>query len=224
MSLVSSIEVPGSDPSFERDFRVVDRFGCRIVYGSIPMRDMGRLFEHMDEGAVIDITASNRLGAHLVVGLPQDIEILLANTPLRTLEEPWLSQVGEGAAAWVATGAVGTSSNWMLHCMTGFNALGWLHHRGPASTPDLGHPRDIGDFARCRRLLEAQPNLQERLGTVAQSDPTWALFIDHWSEICASMDMEVPGWREQTGFEARATNALIALVLQAEEAHKSPRP
>jgi hypothetical protein len=220
MSIEMSFIAGGS----RNEFRVVDEENCRIVYGNVPVDLIEGLIKGMSDKCVMDIRASTRLGANMVIGLPQDIERLLSKTPLRQLDEPWLSRIGQGAAKWAAQGEVGTSSNWLLFSLTGFNALGWLKGAGPAATAQLSHPQGVGDFWRCRMLLEAQPDLAHGLEKVAATSDAWRALVSRWGEICNSMDEEEPQWRTpQEASLLPKTTKLLSDILDVPAPQGTPK-
>lgn len=60
-----------------------------------------------------------------------------------------------GLTSWLASGERGISSNTIVTCLTGINALGGHWH---------SHPLDPDDMTRCRKLLERVPLLSKRIG------------------------------------------------------------
>ena len=46
------------------------------------------------------------------------------------------------------------------------------------------HPRDIGDFGRCYRLLKTVPEFRSRIGEMASRSPEWESLVEHWDELC----------------------------------------
>ena len=71
------------------------------------------------------------------------------------------------------------------------------------------HPYDVADFRRCRLLLEQVPDLQHLLPLMVDLSPEWKALVQSWGVICASMDAEIPDWRERRGGAAPKTYDLI---------------
>lgn len=94
------------------------------------------------------------------------------------------------AIQWLAYGERGTSSNTIFTVLTGVDACG---ERG------YSHPCDSGDFARCRRLIEAVPEFRAELHHMKKVSPVWTKLVDAWDSLCATMDEEAPGWRSRIG-------------------------
>lgn len=94
------------------------------------------------------------------------------------------------AIMWLANGRRGLSSETLFTFLTGCDAEG-----------DSGHhyPHDPDDMSRCRRLLEACPELVAHLPRVAAAGPEWAALVPRWDEVCALMDQEAPEWRKGHG-------------------------
>ena len=71
---------------------------------------------------------------------------------------------------WFGTGKVGASSRAM--------ALAAVEMPNDGS-----HPLDPADFNRCLLLLEAVPEIRQRMDRVAAISKTWAKLVDHWAEV-----------------------------------------
>jgi hypothetical protein len=96
---------------------------------------------------------------------------------------------------WLANGERGISSNAIVTCIGGVNAMqgfGLAH----------SHPRDPDDLRRCRLLLEQVPNLGKNFHAMSTLSHEWGRLVSHWQEICDLMDEEAPDWR--TGHRGRA--------------------
>ncbi|MCB1714786.1 MAG: hypothetical protein KDK05_06595 [Candidatus Competibacteraceae bacterium] len=83
-------------------------------------------------------------------------------------------------AAWRRTDHVGASSDFMAAKL------------GNAGIRDYAHPHDPSDFGRCLTLLEAAPELREKLPQMAQESKQWAALVAHWSELEALWAEESP--------------------------------
>lgn len=85
-------------------------------------------------------------------------------------------------AAWLANGERGLSSNAMYARFTGKAARG-AHG---------DHPYDPADFRRCELLLREVPMFRDYLPMMADVSPEWAALVDHWGELVALAESEVP--------------------------------
>lgn len=209
-----NMQIVVSQACDEAGYRVEERDGCRIVHGSVPIQDIGRLTKGLHRKAVMSAHAANLLFATFVIGTPEAIDSLIASTPRPRVPDSWREALG-GACVWVEEGRVGTSSNFLLNRLTGFDALGWLHDRNltQSAVADYGHPRDVGDLHRCRLLLESNSAFQPRLGEMADASEHWHELVAVWVDLCASMDEEAPDWRSSESFTAQHTQALMDRVL-----------
>lgn len=92
-----------------------------------------------------------------------------------------------GLAQWFSSGERGISSNTIaVLCTVADGGPIWLEH--------MGHPLDPADFRRCERLLRAVPTLRPMMEThVKPTSPEWAALVDHWDEIIALLEEEIPG-------------------------------
>ncbi|EPX84800.1 hypothetical protein [Salipiger mucosus] len=76
----------------------------------------------------------------------------------------------EAIAKWALSGTTGASAETMARHFLGMPTSG-------------AYPHDGGDFRRCESLLEAVPELRERLPEMAQVNAYWATLVEHWEDI-----------------------------------------
>lgn len=76
---------------------------------------------------------------------------------------------------------------------------------------NIAHPHDPDDFARCRKLLEAVPELAPRLNEMKAASSVWASLVEAWDELCRLMDEEAPEWREGKGSSPKTYARMKAL-------------
>jgi hypothetical protein len=138
-------------------------------------------------------------------GLTVDVKqysaiITAANAIVDAFEAPAQpAQAGIGYAAWLQSDDVGASSKCMAQYLLG-------------ETPSqINHPHDPADFARCRKLLEAVPELAPRLNEMKAASSVWACLVEGWDELCRLMDEEAPRWREGKGSSPKTYDRMKAL-------------
>jgi hypothetical protein len=73
-------------------------------------------------------------------------------------------------------------------------------------------PSDPDDFQRCERLLRRVPEFRERLNEMREASPIWAALVDHWDEIAALVEEEIPGVYTGARGSAPRTYALMKVV------------
>lgn len=179
--------------------------GCRIAYEAF-IHDIPKILKGLPKTAEMSIELAKRYGATMVIGTPENLEALSKVAPKMTVEEPWRSKIGEGAARWVETLKVGCSSAFMLYTFTGFNAMAWMDREDPKKRPSgIDYPRDPDDMTRCRRLLDAAPEFMAMMPKLSKKSPHWKILVEHWDAICACMDKETPDWRTARGGRAPET-------------------
>jgi hypothetical protein len=101
-------------------------------------------------------------------------------------------KLSENAIQWLANGERGLSSETIFATITGMKV---------GDYPDKSHPYDPGDLRRCRLLLDACPEIAERLSLMALVSSAWAALTPRWQELCAVMDEETPNWRTPSRFD-----------------------
>jgi hypothetical protein len=84
---------------------------------------------------------------------------------------------------WLAGGDTGISAKTIWEVMTGIV---------PPEMERVGIPHDPDDFMRCHRLLEEFPAWRARLPEVAARHPEWIKLVEHWDELDALRQEEIP--------------------------------
>lgn len=189
-------------------YRVENPEGCTVVYGSIPLRVMSSVLNSAGKDAVMSNELQNILGATIVAGSPANLAKLKASCKKPEIPTQLREMLGEGACKWVESGRIGSSSNFMLFTLTGFNALTWLKHGAAFNPVEVAYPHDPDDLSRCRHLLEAEPRFKDRLSELAKTSSVWEALVGSWDRICESMDAECVDWRNGLG-SAPKTYALM---------------
>ena len=80
-----------------------------------------------------------------------------------------------GLSAWLESDQVGLSSKYMALVLTG---------RSMKNVP-YNYPRDASDFDRCLGLIEACPELADRVMEMAAAGPEWAALVADWHQLAA---------------------------------------
>jgi hypothetical protein len=111
------------------------------------------------------------------------------------------------AVAWLTAGEHGISSETMFcYLAFGTGTQPWWRNR---------YPLDPDDFRRCELLLDAVPELRERLPRMAELGPEWAALVERWGELAALLAVEQPGYRgPDAGGSAPRCSALMHDVIR----------
>lgn len=83
---------------------------------------------------------------------------------------PVMASPNMGLKAWLSSDDTGASSCFMAQILSGLMQ--------PNQHGD--YPRDADDLGRCIRLLEAVPELVDRLERLKQCGPFWHLVVTNW--------------------------------------------
>ena len=175
-------------------YTIEHRGQCILITGEVPMSAFGTLTMLAPKNAVMDPDAARMLGVTFAMGPADELASLKAARAEAELHfaETMFPQLSVGAQKWLATGERGASSEALFSRLTGVNSTRG-HRDGVAKT---NHPYNPEDFRRCRLMLEACPELAAKLNDAAGMSPEWKDLIYLWSDICATMDDEVPDWRD----------------------------
>lgn len=87
-------------------------------------------------------------------------------------------------AEWFASSDTGLSSKAI--------AL-WLWQKKKDERWGPATPSDVGDLARCLRLLEIIPEWKQRIPEMADAGGLWPTFVKHWDEIVEAFMAECGG-------------------------------
>ncbi|WP_216628381.1 hypothetical protein [Pseudoalteromonas caenipelagi] len=90
-------------------------------------------------------------------------------------------------------------------------------------TENTSHPSDPADFNRCLRLLNAVPELRERIPNMASVSAYWAAIAEHWDDIEATFLGEV-GYDWSKGTSAPQAYQLMKTVLKDVQPRKDDTP
>jgi len=178
------------------EYRIEKLHGCIITYGSMPVRDMIELMEEVGDEGQMDTTLSRKLGASMVMGSKENLTSLAQDPSIQQQIKARIQSSTEGysipasAIRWLEEGERGLSSETIFVAMTGIPII---------EPDDMSSPSDVSDFLRCRRLMEAVPEFAERREELKTLSRHWSVLIEHWDELCASVDEEAPAWREKNG-------------------------
>lgn len=104
---------------------------------------------------------------------------------------------------WLSFGERGTSSE----AIVSFLVHGYEPRRHST-------PLDPMDFRRCELLLRHVPALRSVFPRMASASPEWARLVEHWDEIKATLEAEVPGiWEPHPRGHAPRATALIRMIV-----------
>lgn len=103
-----------------------------------------------------------------------------------------LSALNDEAIRWLEYGQQGFSVCNIFWKTTGYkpDLLLAINH------PEARYPIDPDDLSRCRLLLEQVQTVRERFSVMRDVSPVWDALVEHWDDLCATMDKEAPYWRE----------------------------
>ena len=87
---------------------------------------------------------------------------------------------GMGLNAWLHSDQTGMSSKYMCSQLSN------------ACSAEPAHPHDPSDFGRCLGLLNAAPELREKIGRMRDCGPVWTALVDNWSELERLYHEELP--------------------------------
>ncbi len=206
MTFTVTVALDGSDP----EYTVRREDGCILIGGGIPITDFVALMKSAPKGSVANTDLARLAQAAFAIGLPEQCEALRLRYVEQERRRLAISYplLDPAAREWLAAGKQGLSSATIFFHCTGIHPALVRHDPVPAH-----HPHDVGDFTRCRLLLEAVPAFAERLLEMRTVSPAWALLVDAWGDLCATMEHEVPDWRALDSWDATETQARLQHLL-----------
>lgn len=105
--------------------------------------------------------------------------ISAADSIMAELREPEREvSPGMGIAEWMRSDHTGFSSLFMARAIGGTLTPFYVKHHYR-----YAYPHDCADFGRCIGLLEAAPELRERLPEMAETGKEWAALVPVWGDL-----------------------------------------
>jgi hypothetical protein len=121
---------------------------------------VGRVLKELDRQGVKDLNTRQ-----------MNAVIRAVDSIIDEIEKPTVgSSPGMGFEAWMQSDDTGLSSRYLAISLTGRCA------------PKLDWPHDADDFGRCVRMLDAVPELRERLGMLEHAPDPWPRLWARWAE------------------------------------------
>ena len=167
-------------------FTIKNICGCRLVFGQMPMSEVGMLTHGFSKKALMATDIADRIGALFVIGEPDDLEELrqmdLPVSEKRQADYQAASQLGlPKVASWLRDGERGSSSNAMCKRIFGIPA-------------DAGsnHPHDPADLRRCLLFLDAA-DAHDKVALMLDVSEQWGRLVARWDELVALFEDETAG-------------------------------
>ncbi len=165
-------------------FEIRNVGGCRLVFGPVPLREIGMLMHGFSDKAVMATDIADLIGAAFVIGEPDDIKRLremdLPVSEKRHADYLAAAEMGlHRVAAWLRRGQRGASSNAM--CKRIF---------GVPVDAGVSHPHDPDDLRRCLLFLDAA-EAHDKVALMADVSPQWASLAGRWADLVALFREEV---------------------------------
>lgn len=175
---------PGPGPN--TGFTIKNICGCRIVFGQMPMSEVGMLTHGFSKKALMATDIADKIGALFVIGEPDDLEELrqmdLPVSEKRQADYQAASQLGlSKVASWLRDGERGASSNAMCKRIFGI-----------PSDAGTNHPHDPGDLRRCLLFLDAAEE-HDKVSLMADVSEEWKRLVCRWDELIALFEEEIAG-------------------------------
>lgn len=200
MSFGFGMEIGGSAGQSGNPRYTIEHAGhCILIFGYVPasaFQALTRLVPDPKRSVMCAHTA--RLAeANFAMGLKSDLDALAVKLEPMALDRAKAlyghTGLSDAAIRWIAVGERGRSSEAMFAHLSG------VRLQGQSAADMAANPGDAGDFGRCRALLEAVPELADKLPEMAKVSPVWALIVEQWPELVATMDAQAPLWRQSKG-------------------------
>ncbi len=199
------------------EYTIREENGCTFVFGSLPITALVKLTGGDAKNKVMDADLARMAGANFAWGRAEDLERAKDQyrgpAVAQIKSSPIAASLDDSAIQWLATGEQGLSSS----------AIFWTvnaHLKFPdgKDPKHAAYPHDPSDFGRCRKLLEQVPSVWERfapvMGTVA--GPVWTALVEHWGDLCATMDREAPDWRDGKGTATETYRLMQEIIAGAQ--------
>lgn len=163
-----------------------------LAYGPQPISSLAEAGRMCGKDAIMDSDVARKAGAIFAIGSRAAIEALDARLSAVSKHDPMPSAAGFGlskaALDWLECGERDASSNTML--------MHLLNHV-TMDREGMSHPSFLGEWRQCQLLIEAVPEVRERLSMMATASNEWRRLVQAWPRILEYADQEAPDWRTQ---------------------------
>lgn len=168
----------------EGEYRVERRFGCKIIWGSIPINDLVNLTKDADPKIMMSTDLPNKIGAAFVFGTKEDLEAMrnhpdlpISGTRIVEAERARREGYPEAFAQWLIHGDRGLSSNAIAQSVTGV-IKGEKLKSHPHDPSDLGRCLEVIEVLKCDKLSE-----DDILKCMVGVSETWRNLVFNWPEL-----------------------------------------
>lgn len=169
-------------------YTIQHRDNCVLIFGSVPASSLTAITGLAPDGALMAMDLARMVGANFAFGLKADVDALVEKLKpaavASTIEKYAGQNLPTGAAEWLAAGERGVSSNTMFEALTGVSAF-------HAADNHRSHPHDPADLRRCVLLLEAVPELRQRLTNLRHVSAEWSMLVDIWGVLTDTLAEEM---------------------------------
>lgn len=171
----------GGDQS---EYRIEERFGCKIVWGSVPLSEMINLTKDEPPEVILSVDLSTKIGATFVFGTKENLE-KMANDPnlpicpdrLQEAENARRKGLPDSFVEWLVHGDRGNSSNAIAQKVTGVIT----------SKKFVAHPLDTSDFGRCLGVVSTLVSKdRSEIDIIKQMigvSDTWTRLVWEWFKL-----------------------------------------
>lgn len=185
-------------------YTITEHAGCTFVRGDVPISALSRLMKDAGKHAIIDPDLARLADATMAWGMPAAVRALSNELRQEKLAHARAGRPMDGlsqqAQEWLLAGEHGVSSCSIFWRLTGVKPRLLREDRR------YGHPHDPDDLRRCMLLLDQVPEFRDRIGEMRGASASWDVLVDAWDDLCASLEAEIPAWRDPPrGSAARKT-------------------
>lgn len=157
--------------------------GCRLVFGSVPLMEMSLLLTGFSKNAVMACDIADKIGATLVVGEPDQLEVL------RKMDLP-ISDKRCSEAAIATKANLPNVANWLMNGERGLSSNALCKHLFHLDiNAGREHPRDPDDLRRCFEFIKST-NSRDKLHLMESISPDWASLVKYWSALEKMYNLE----------------------------------
>ncbi len=163
--------------------------GCSLIFApplesGVPIEAMMEMIKFQPKGSVLDTDMARIHGAIMVCGTRAALDALRRDDvtleKAKALEMALPASISPEMRHWAIWGEQGLSSQAIFRHLTKLKIPGV---RPPRDGEEPAYPRDVNDLGRCIRLLEEVPELQGRIGEMAEVSQRWKALAAVWNDL-----------------------------------------
>ena len=165
--------------------------GCLIIYDAMPLNDFAEVMKQLGKlDFSLDVFASGNAASTAVAGTKEDLIILKKSAEFKEIcRIKWKTAIDDAAhkdyyetlspeiRGWLERGKHGASVWTLFNRTVGQSIKGFIDD----DCELYAYPKDLQQFNRCKKLVDAIPSVREKFNQVATISNEWNIVVKNFN-------------------------------------------